>query len=241
MAETYRRFSWLKLTAAGLLLALFGFLLYQFGLLVMVVWLNFRNPSSSAFMKQTLTELRVKEPSASLKYQWVPYEQISGDLKRAVIASEDSNFLEHGGVEWEAIRKAWEYNRRQAARGSNRMRGGSTISQQLAKNLFLSGDRSYVRKGQELILTYMIETVMTKQRILELYLNLAQWGENVFGAQAAAQRYFGRSTSRLSNAQAAQLAAMLPNPAYYDERGVTSYLRSRTSTIMRRMRLVTAP
>src|SRR5690606_15597281 len=125
--------------------------------------------------------------------------------------------------------------------GSSRIRGGSTITQQLAKNLFLSGDRSYWRKGQELILTYMLETVMTKQRILELYLNLAQWGGNVFGAEAAARHYYQRPATRLSNAQAARLAAMLPNPAFYDSRGVTSYLRSRASTIQARMRQVDIP
>lgn len=241
MAGTLRRFSLLRLTAAAFLVALFGFLLYQFGLLVMVVWLTFRDPSSSAFMNQTLTELRAEDPSAQLQFQWVPYDQISDHLKRAVIASEDSNFVQHGGVEWDAIRKAWEYNRGQALSGSGRVRGGSTITQQLAKNLFLSGDRSYWRKGQELILTYMIESVMTKQRILELYLNLAQWGENVFGAEAAARHYFRRSANRITSAQAAQLAAMLPSPAYYDKKGVTTYLRSRTSTIQSRMRLVTAP
>src|SRR5690606_25278634 len=120
-------------------------LLYFFGLFVMVLWLSVRDPGSSAFMKATLAELRANDPDAQLKYQWVPYDDISPHLKRAVVASEDANFIDHDGVEWEAIRKAWEYNRRQAERGANRMRGGSTITQQLAKNLFLSGSRSYVR------------------------------------------------------------------------------------------------
>src|SRR5690606_28885948 len=162
-------------------------------------------------------------------------------LKRAVIASEDSNFANHGGVEWEAIRKAWEYNRKQEARGRSKRRGGSTITQQLAKNIFLSSERSYVRKGQELILAYMIELVMSKERILELYLNVAQWGRDVFGAEAAARHYYGTSAARLSQSQAARLAAMLPNPAYYDAHRGTSYLNARTNTIQRRMRLVEIP
>ena len=223
---------------------LFGFaamLLYQFGLFIMVLWFNFQNPSSSAFMRSTLTELRVANPNTSLQHQWVPYDQINNNLKRAVIASEDANFIDHEGVEWGAIRKAWEYNQKQVERGKSKMRGGSTITQQLAKNLFLSGSRSYLRKGQELILTYMIEFVMTKERILELYLNLAQWGTNIFGAQAAAVHYYRTSAKNLSSSQSARLAAMLPNPAYYDEHRNTRYLRSRTATIQKRMRLVEIP
>jgi len=236
-----RRISKLKVAATALLLALFAFLLYQFGLFVMVVWLCFHDPGSSAFMKATRAELRRENPDAVIRYQWVPYDRISNNLKRAVIASEDANFVVHDGVEWEAIKKAWEYNARQAEQGGGRVRGGSTITQQLAKNLFLSSERSYWRKAQELALTYMIESVMSKQRILELYLNLAQWGENVFGAEAAAAHYYRGSAARLGSAQAARLAAMLPNPAYYDKRGDTSYLRSRTATIQKRMRLVEIP
>src|SRR5690606_25150416 len=146
-----RRLNKVKVAFAAMLLAIIAVLLYQFGLFVMVLWLSLRNPSSSAFMNHTMTELRAKDSKASIKYQWVPYDQISNHLKRAVIASEDARFTAHDGVEWDAIRKAWEYNRRQAERGKSKMRGGSTITQQLAKNMFLSGSRSYLRKGQELI------------------------------------------------------------------------------------------
>ncbi|MBB5215824.1 monofunctional biosynthetic peptidoglycan transglycosylase [Parapusillimonas granuli] len=230
-----------KMAATALLLAFAALLLYLFGLFVMVLWLSVRDPGSSAFMRATLSELRASDPDAEIKYRWVPYENISDHLKRAVVASEDANFLDHYGVEWEAIRKAWEYNRRQAERGASRMRGGSTITQQLAKNLFLSGSRSYVRKAQELVLTYMIETVMSKRRILELYLNVAQWGTNVFGAEAAARHYYKTGADRLGAQQAARLASMLPRPAYYDEHGNTAYLNSRTSTIRKRMQLVEIP
>lgn len=217
-----------------------GFL-YEIGLFGMVVWFNYRNPSSTPVMQETLHDLRSRDPDARLTHEWVPYARISIQLKRAVIASEDSSFVEHDGVEWDAIRKAWRYNQRQEELGRSRRRGGSTITQQLAKNLFLSNSRSYLRKGQELILTYMIEWVMSKRRILELYLNVAQWGESVFGAQAAARHYFRTDAARLTAGQAAELASMLPNPAYYDRHGTTSYLRSHAATVRARMRLVEVP
>lgn len=224
-----------------LIIGISGIFLYELGLFLLVVWFNFHNPTHSAFMRATLTELRIKTPDARLMQQWVPYSHISKNLKRAVIASEDANFVDHGGVEWDAIRKAWVYNRKQEARGSDKRRGGSTITQQLAKNLFLSDSRTYLRKGQELILAYMIEFVMTKQRILDLYLNVAQWGDNLFGAQAAAQHFYHTSAARLSAAQAAQMASMLPNPDYYSDHRNSSYLRRHTRVIEHRMRLVDIP
>ena len=236
-----RKINKTKVLGVAVLAAFSALLLYLFGLFVMILWLSVRDPGSSAFMDATLAELRLANPEAELKYQWTSYEGINKSLKRAVIASEDANFTDHEGVEWEAIRKAWEYNKKQAEKGKSKIRGGSTITQQLAKNLFLSRSRSYWRKGQELVLTYMIEFVMNKQRILELYLNVAQWGGNVFGAEAAARHYYGVSAAQLSQYQAAQLAAMLPNPVYYERHRKTSYLLSRTGTIQKRMRLVTIP
>ena len=217
------------------------FVLYQLSFVIRIVWFNYYNPSSSAVMRTTLAELRLHNPDAQLQFEWVAYEQISDQLKRAVISSEDANFLNHSGVEWEAIRQAWEYNKQQAAQGSDRRRGGSTLTQQLAKNLFLSTDRSYARKAQELFLSVLIEAIMSKERILELYLNLAQWGQNQFGAQAAAKRYFTTTAHALTAAQAARLAAMLPSPVFYDQKGNTAYLQRRTQTILQRMRLVSAP
>jgi len=236
-----RKLNKLRVATVVALFGVFSVLLYQFGLLVMVLWLNVKTPSSSAFMDAARTRLHATDPDAQIAFNWVPYDQISVNLKRAVIASEDANFVTHKGIEWDAIRQAWEYNRRQSNKGTPRRRGGSTITQQLAKNLFLSESRSYLRKGQELILTYMIELVMSKQRILELYLNVAQWGKYTFGAQSAAQKYYDVSASRLSAAQAARLAAMLPNPAYYETNRNTRYLRSRANTIQHRMRLVSVP
>lgn len=224
-----------------LLIAVCALLLYQLGLFAMVVWYRFHNPDTSAFMSATLTELRAADPRARLQYQWVPYGQISTALKRAVIASEDSNFTGHDGVEWDAIRQAWTYNLREEELGRDKRRGGSTITQQLAKNLFLSSSRSYLRKAQELVLAYMLEFAMSKQRILELYLNIAQWGTNVFGAQAAAQHYYHVSARVLNSYQAARLASMLPNPDYYDRHRDTAYLRSHAHVVERRMRLVELP
>lgn len=230
-----------RILASLLVLALCAGFLYEIGLLGMVVWFNFRNPSVTPVMIDTLQAVRATQPDAEIHQEWAPYDKISVALKRAVVASEDSGFIDHDGVEWDAIRKAWRYNQKQESMGHSRRRGGSTITQQVAKNLFLSNSRNYLRKGQELILTYMIEGIMSKRRILELYLNIAQWGETTFGAQAAAHHYFKTSAARLSNAQSAQLAAMLPNPAYYDQHGRTNYLRSRAATVRARMSAVEIP
>ncbi|WP_459616850.1 monofunctional biosynthetic peptidoglycan transglycosylase [Bordetella sp. 2513F-2] len=236
-----RRVSWLRVTT-GLAMAVFSLLiLYQLWLFCLVVWYAYQDPGSSAIMRQELSRLREDDPDARLQYTWVPYDRISNSLKRAVVASEDANFTGHDGVEWDAIRKAWEYNQRQEELGRSARRGGSTITQQLAKNLFLSSSRSYIRKGQELVLAYMIEHVMSKRRILELYLNVAEWGNGVFGAEAAARHYFRTGAASLSTYQAARLAAMLPNPRYYDRHRNTGYLNSRAATIARRARLVEIP
>lgn len=231
--------SWFRVITGAFMALLCLVLLYELIMFGMVVWYANRDPGSSAVMRQELSRLQETDPKARLSYTWVPYDQISVSLKRAVVASEDANFTGHDGVEWEAIRRAWEYNRDQQASG--RMRGGSTITQQLAKNLFLSGSRSYLRKGQELVLAYMIEHAMSKERILELYLNVAEWGIGVFGAEAAAHHYYGVSAAKLTPAQAARLAAMLPNPRYYDKNRNTAYLNSRTNTLLRRMRMVDIP
>ncbi|MVW78308.1 monofunctional biosynthetic peptidoglycan transglycosylase [Bordetella sp. 02P26C-1] len=240
-STTLHRIRWGRVIGAGLLALLCLLILVQLWLFCQVVWYAYRDPGSSAIMRQELSRLRETNPDAQLQYQWVPYDKISNTLKRAVVASEDSNFVGHDGVEWEAIRKAWEYNQRASESGGSKMRGGSTITQQLAKNLFLSSSRSYLRKGQELVLAYMIEHVMSKQRILELYLNVAEWGEGVFGAEAAARHYYKTHAGGLSASQAARLAAMLPNPRYYDKHRTTRYLNSRTHTLTRRMQLVEIP
>ena len=196
-----------------------------------ILYLNAFNPASTAFMERRLETLRAADPNASLRRRWVPYDRISVHLKRAVVAAEDAKFLVHEGFDWEAIQKA-------IARNEKRGRvvaGASTISQQLAKNLFLSGDRSYLRKAQEAVITWMLERTLSKRRILELYLNVAEWGEGVFGAEAAARHHFGVPASALNAAQAAWLAAVLPSPRRYQRGRVTPYLAGRVSTIYARM------
>ena len=231
-AKSSRR--WLKWLILGPILLV---LLVQLYFFVMVCWYAMFSPSSTSFMRQQLAALQEKNPKAQLKHQWVPYERISNNLKRAVIASEDARFNEHDGVDWEALEKAYEKNNRR----SKVVGGGSTITQQLAKNLFLSGSRSYLRKGQEMIIAFMLETVMPKRRILEIYLNVVEFGRGVFGAEAAARHYYRSSAANLGPAQAARLAVMLPNPRYYDKRGVTNYLARRANAIQRQMRFAELP
>lgn len=236
-----RRWKTWRTLLAALLLGLFAFLLYQFGLLVMVIWLSFRNPGSTAFIDAARSELRIQGKEAAIAWVWVDYDHISPHLKRAVVASEDSGFMAHSGVEWTAMRQAWTWNRQQAAEGSSRRRGGSTITQQLAKNLLLSGERHFLRKGQELVLTLMLEALLDKRRILEIYLNSVEWGEGVFGAEAASQRYFGKPAARLSSSEAARLAVMLPSPKFFETRRNSAYLARRTATIVANMRAVAIP
>jgi len=190
-----------------------------------VYWSSF-NPSSTAFMDRYL-----EKPGARLHHAWVPYGRISEHLKRAVVAAEDARFLDHEGFDWEAIQKAMQKNEQ---RGKV-VAGASTISQQLAKNLFLSGSRSWLRKAQEAAITWMLERTLSKRRILEIYLNVAEWGEGIFGAEAAARHHFGVPAAALTPEQAAFLAAILPNPRRYDRGRETPYIAGRMVTISARM------
>ena len=216
---------WLVLLPVVLVLAL------QLYFFAQIWWWVEHNPTSTSFMRQQLAVLREKNPNARLQFQWVDYERISGNLKRAIIASEDANFSGHEGIDWDALQKAYEKNSKRGKVVS----GGSTITQQLAKNLFLSGERSYLRKGQEVVIAYMIEYWMDKERIFEIYLNVVEWGNGVFGAEAAARHYYGTPAARLSASQAARLAVMLPNPRYYDVHRDSTYLARRSGLILRRM------
>ncbi|NGZ86688.1 monofunctional biosynthetic peptidoglycan transglycosylase [Duganella aceris] len=207
------------------------FLVVQLYFFLQIWWWVGHNPSMTSFMREQQSALREKNPKADIQQVWVPYNRISNNLKRAIIASEDANFSEHEGVDWEALQKAYEKNTKKKKVVS----GGSTITQQLAKNLFLSGSRSYVRKGQELIITYMLETLMDKERIFEIYLNVVEFGKGTFGAEAAARHYYGVSAANLGAAQAAKLAVMLPNPRFFDAHRDSNYLARRTGVILRRM------
>jgi len=196
-----------------------------------VLWWRSFQPEQSAFMAARGAQLRAKDPKAKLAHQWVPYERVSSQLKRAVVAAEDAKFMDHEGFDWEAISKAIEKNERKGRVVS----GASTISQQLAKNLFLSGERSWIRKAQEAVITWMLESALSKRRILELYLNYAEWGEGVFGAEAAARHHFGANAGALSAQQAAFLAAVLPSPRRYAPGRITPYVAGRIDTILARM------
>ena len=207
------------------------FVLVQAWFAAHVLWYRWQPPGQTAFMAQRLSELREKDPKATIRFQWVPYERISTHLKRAVIAAEDAKFLEHEGFDWEGIAKAREKNERKG----RVVAGGSTITQQLAKNLFLSPSKSYARKVQEAIIALMLEAFLPKRRILELYLNVIEWGNGVFGAEAAAKRYFGTSAAQLSAEQAARLAAMIPSPRRFERNPGSEYLDGRVATILARM------
>ena len=208
-----------------------GVVALQLWFLGHIVYLTSFNPSTTAFMQRRLEAMRVKDPKAQLRRQWVPYAAISVHLKRAVIVAEDARFLDHDGFDWEAIQQAMEKNER---RGKV-VAGASTISQQLAKNLYLSGERSWPRKAEEAAITWMMEHILTKRRILELYLNVAEWGDGVFGAEAAARYHFGVPASQLAPEQAAWLAAILPSPRTYRRGAITSYSLGRAQIIFERM------
>ena len=226
MFKSLLRWSW-----RAFLLILIVLTAIQFWFLVHVWYWVDHNPESTAFMRNRLEILQEDNPKARLRQQWVPYQRISGHLKRAVVAAEDAKFVSHNGFDWEGIQKAYEKNLREG----EIVAGGSTITQQLAKNLFVSGERAWWRKGQEAVVAVMLETVMSKRRILEIYLNVIEWGDGVFGAEAAARFHYGTSAAALSAEQAARLASVVPSPRRYGPGSDTAYLQRRTQTILARM------
>ena len=211
------------------------------------------DPQSTSFQRSEARRLLVEKHHLAWSQDWVDSAAISSQLKRAVIASEDAAFTEHGGIDWDAVEKAWDKNQRAEQRvkrsgpngapraASVKVVGGSTITQQLAKNLFLSGERTVLRKAQEMVLTLMLETLLPKARILEIYLNNVEWGEGVFGAQAAARHYFHVDAARLGAEPAARLAVMLPAPKRFEKNPGSAYVSGRAVTIMARMPAVALP
>jgi len=229
---TFKQFLWRSLLAL-----LVWVVLYQLWIFAHICWWVNHNPSSSAFMETRLEIMQEDNPDVELKHQWVDYKRISMNLKRAVIASEDSKFIEHEGFDWDGMQKAFDKNMKKG----KIVAGGSTISQQLAKNLFLSSRRTPWRKGQEAIITLMLEQVMSKQRIFEIYLNVIEWGNGLFGAEAAARHYYQVSANNLNAYQAAKLAAMIPNPRFYDQHQAARGLARKTDIIQARMNQVAVP
>jgi len=225
MKTLSRWLKWSLLAIAGL------FFLWQVWLLAWVLLWSWVNPGETRFMEIRLAELRQKNPQAQLKQQWVPYERISPHLKRAIIAAEDAKFVDHEGFDWEGMQKALEKNQKKG----RFVAGGSTISQQLAKNLFLTPTKSYFRKVEEAIITLMLENLWSKRRIFEVYLNVIEWGNGVFGAEAAARHYYNTGAAQLGSEQAARLAGMVPNPRYYDRNRSAPGLGRKTAIILGRM------
>lgn len=248
-------------------LTLLAALALQLYFVARIALITVMDPESTAFQRSEIYRVASTRGSLKWRQQWVPYGQISDKLKSAVIASEDASFAVHDGVDLEALEKAWDKNTRAEQQADKRagrnteqkayskgagksllpparlpkIVGGSTITQQLAKNLFLSGERTLLRKSQELLLTLMLEAFLSKQRILEIYLNNVEWGEGVFGAEAAAQHYYRKSAAHLTAYEAARLAVMLPRPRYFETRPQSGYLSSRASTIAARMGAVEIP
>lgn len=229
-------------------LLVFAFVALQLFFVLRIAAMVVVNPESTSFQRSEAWVQVAASGTVRWRQEWVPYGTISEHLKRAVIASEDDGFANHDGVDWAAIEKAWERNAKAEAQAAKtqarapdrpqrapKIRGGSTITQQLAKNLLLSGERTLLRKGQEFVLTLLLEQLLSKERILEIYLNSVEWGEGVFGAEAAAQHYFRKSASRLGPGEAARLAVMLPAPKRFEKTPGSAYLAGRTRTILARM------
>jgi len=203
-----------------------GTILYEMVMFVRVFRLRSHDPGSTSLIDIRTSEALAKGQQVRREQIWVPLDKISSNLQRAVLAGEDTNFVTHRGFDYEAIQKAWEQAQKETAREAKEQgedddwlpnfpdfkRGASTISQQLAKNLYLSSQRSWMRKGQEAALTIMLERTLTKRRILEIYLNVIEWGDGVYGAEAASRRYFRKPAAALSASEAAFLSAMIPNP-----------------------------
>lgn len=243
----------MKTFARWLGLLLVAFLALQLYFVARIATMAVVAPQSTSFQRSEAWRIANEKGSLRWRQQWVAYNQISDNLKRAVIASEDDGFSNHEGVDWEALEKAWDKNAKAEVRAAKQVPakpsnanpakppkapkivGGSTITQQLSKNLFLSGERTLVRKGQELVLTVLLEHLLSKQRILEIYLNSVEWGEGVFGAEAAAQHYFRKPASQLNAYEAARLAVMLPRPRHYEKLSNSGYLASRAGVITGRM------
>lgn len=235
-----------------LLLAV-AFVSLQVFFVTRVALMRWIDPQSTTFQRSEIWRLWHERGRIAWSQQWVDDNRIADVLKRAVIASEDAGFVEHSGVEWDAIERAWDRNQRAQEQHERRLAqnprrkgppkvvGGSTITQQLAKNLFLSGERTLPRKAQEFVITWALEALLPKRRILEIYLNNVEWGEGVFGAQAAAQHYQRVDAARVSPWAAARLAVMLPAPKRFERNPGSAYVSGRTATLLARMGDVELP
>jgi monofunctional glycosyltransferase len=238
-----------------------SFIALQFFFFMKIALMHVISPQSTSFQRSEAWRIVTSHGEMPWRQEWVNYSDMSVGIKQAVIESEDGDFVNHDGVEWNAIESAWSKNAKAEERALQRSKklqskrkntatstsaapkvekpakiiGGSTITQQLAKNLFLSGERNFVRKGQEFVITQFLEFTLSKRQILTIYLNNVEWGEGVFGAEAAAQHYFSKPAKQLSSYESARLAVMLPRPKYFESQSGSSYLSSRASSIVARM------
>jgi monofunctional biosynthetic peptidoglycan transglycosylase len=238
--------------------AIFLWLLYEYLSFPDIKKLRYENPTTTALIEARIAQAKAEGREPKKFMIWIPIDKISPNLQRAVIAGEDARFVEHNGFDWEAIQKAWDEAVKEAEKeakeeGDNDpndwipplpsfKRGASTITQQLAKNLYLSEERSFVRKAREAIITYFLERELSKKRILEIYLNVIEWGDGIYGAEAAARTYFKKSAAELTPAEAAYLAAMIPSPLniFNPKKNPKRVLR-RQKVILRSMNYVKIP
>jgi monofunctional glycosyltransferase len=245
-----------------------SFLALQLFFFIRILSVHFISPESTSFQRSEIWRITTRQGALPWRQEWVNYSEMSNSIKQAVIASEDGDFVNHSGVEWDAIESAWYKNAKAEERALQRIKknenkrknstnpasvsnsvsnsvsklekpvkiiGGSTITQQLAKNIFLSGERNLVRKGQEFVISQFLELLLSKRQILTVYLNNVEWGEGVFGSEAAAQHYFRKPAKQLSNYESARLAVMLPRPKFFEKQSGSSYLSGRASSIVARM------
>ena len=221
------KFKLRKFLLKAILIVLAALALVLLVTMAQVYWLKDHNPGSTAWMRLRKAQAEDLGKKFELKYTWVPMKQLPRHISRAVIAAEDGDFYKHHGFDWNAIKKAYAQNEKTG----KIKRGGSTITQQLAKNLYLSPSRSYLRKVREGVITYFLERFLSKERILELYLNCIEFGPGVFGIEEAARHHFGISASKLSLDQACKLAAIIPSPLRYRVTG--PYVIKRAGRIRR--------
>ncbi len=244
----------MKMLLKWLTLCLLAGLALQLFFVLRIASMTVLSPESTSFQRSQIWQILQREGQLPWRQAWVDLAGISKNLQRAVLTSEDDTFARHDGIRWDAIEKAWNKNAKAQARAEKqatqrpgkpppppKIVGGSTITQQLAKNLFLAGERTLLRKGQEMLITLMLEAFLPKQRILEIYLNSVEWGEGVFGAEAAAQHYFRKPATQLNAWEAARLAVMLPRPRYCEKLPNSSYLAERSEVIVGRMNSVVLP
>ena len=233
------------------------FIVYEVVTFPRVAELRSKNPETTSMIETRLKEAREEGREPKRVQQWVPLSRISPNLQRAVLAGEDSNFVAHNGFDYEAIQKAWEAGQKEAEKEAKQegdndssdwipdlskfRRGGSTVSQQLAKNLYLSSERTAARKVKEAAITYFMERSLSKCRILEIYLNVIEWGDGVYGAEAAARTYFRVPAAALSAEQSALLAGSLINPRRYSPGSPPRRLLRRQRIILARMRIGGGP